>query len=337
MSGVKDQLLAWATDQQQLDVASKFVLYRLAQFADGECCAWAKVDTLAFAVNVSARTIQYRLRDLEAAGLIRRTERVHRLEGSTRTVPIYQVAPEAEGLGLRQSMGAKSAPIDPHGCRIEGGMGAKGLHPHKELTGTEDPSGEGSMRAGEREALFGRLEAAFAKRGLGFTHRERAWGVFGELLDEGLDAERLILAAAAYAADPSVKRKDLGLDHWLADRKYRGWWPEPAAVAEAAVGVALPDHAAGEAWQAIWRTACARLEAELGAGTFGSWLRPAFLGEQGGALYVVAATGMAHDWIRDNGWKRVLAAWSAATGAAPMAPLTLISRARFQALNQGGN
>jgi hypothetical protein len=190
------------------------------------------------------------------------------------------------------------------------------------------------MRAGEREALFGRLEAAFAKRGLGFTHRERAWGVFGELLDEGLDAERLILAAANYAADTSVKRKDLGLDHWLADRKYRGWWPEPAAVAEARRETDQPGQA-DELWQAVWRTACAALEAELGAGTFGSWLRPAFLGEHGGALYVVAATGMAHDWIRDNGWKRVAAAWRAVGGGDRR--LSLIGRKAFQTMIKGGN
>lgn len=49
---------------------------------------------------------------------------------------------------------------------------------------------------------------------------------------------------------------------------------------------------------AVWSTTCAALKRELGEATFGSWLGQAALRERGEELCLVAATGVARDWIR---------------------------------------
>lgn len=245
----KVDLLRWVAGQRQLDSVSKYILEKLAGFADAECCAWAKVETLAEAVNVSDRTIQTRLRKLEADGLIERTERTHRLKGSTRSVPIYQLAPEEAGLGLKVSMGENPAPIGSHGCKSDGGMGEAVFTP-KEPTGTEGESYDSPMRERARErAAFGDLEAAYPRGGLKVTDREAAWQELCILADQGVEIEQLAACARAMAVDPVIKRRDYGppsMQAWLSRGQYRGWWPEaPAAAAEAATPAgALPEELA---------------------------------------------------------------------------------------------
>jgi DNA-binding transcriptional ArsR family regulator len=70
--GQKADLFRWVNDQQQLDMRTKFILKELASFADSDCCAWSKVDDLAYAANCSPRTVQYHLAALLEAGLMRR-------------------------------------------------------------------------------------------------------------------------------------------------------------------------------------------------------------------------------------------------------------------------
>ena len=55
---------------------------------------------------------------------------------------------------------------------------------------------------------------------------------------------------------------------------------------------------------AVWGKTCLVLKRELGDATFGSWLGQAALRESGDEVCVVAATGVARDWIRNNAWRR---------------------------------
>lgn len=61
---------------------------------------------------------------------------------------------------------------------------------------------------------------------------------------------------------------------------------------------------------AVWSTTCAALKRELGEATFGSWLGQAALRERGGELCLVAATGVARDWIRRHAWRRIGELWA---------------------------
>jgi chromosomal replication initiator protein len=61
---------------------------------------------------------------------------------------------------------------------------------------------------------------------------------------------------------------------------------------------------------AVWTQTCQVLKRELGEATFGSWLGQAALREHGDELCLVAATGVARDWIRRHAWRRIAELWA---------------------------
>ncbi|ODT85156.1 chromosomal replication initiator protein DnaA [Phenylobacterium sp. SCN 70-31] len=61
---------------------------------------------------------------------------------------------------------------------------------------------------------------------------------------------------------------------------------------------------------AVWSKTCQVLKRELGDATFGSWLGQAALRESGDEVCLVAATGVARDWIRNNAWRRIGELWA---------------------------
>ncbi|MCA6315471.1 MAG: ATP-binding protein, partial [Phenylobacterium sp.] len=60
----------------------------------------------------------------------------------------------------------------------------------------------------------------------------------------------------------------------------------------------------------VWSRTCQILRRELGEATFGSWLSQASLREQDGDVCLVAATGVARDWIRRHAWRRIGELWA---------------------------
>jgi len=60
----------------------------------------------------------------------------------------------------------------------------------------------------------------------------------------------------------------------------------------------------------VWMKACQVLKRELGEATFGSWLGQAALKEVGDEVCLVAATGVARDWIRRHAWRRIGELWA---------------------------
>src|SRR3954468_7855879 len=61
---------------------------------------------------------------------------------------------------------------------------------------------------------------------------------------------------------------------------------------------------------AVWTKTCVVLKRELGEATFGSWLGQAALRESGEDVCLVAATGVARDWIRRHAWRRIGELWA---------------------------
>ncbi len=61
---------------------------------------------------------------------------------------------------------------------------------------------------------------------------------------------------------------------------------------------------------AVWTKTCQVLKRELGEATFGSWLGQAALRESGDEVFLVAATGVARDWIRRHAWRRIGELWA---------------------------
>lgn len=67
---------------------------------------------------------------------------------------------------------------------------------------------------------------------------------------------------------------------------------------------------AGAPAGAVWTKTCQVLKRELGEATFGSWLGQAALRESGDEVCLVAATGVARDWIRRHAWRRIGELWA---------------------------
>jgi chromosomal replication initiator protein len=80
---------------------------------------------------------------------------------------------------------------------------------------------------------------------------------------------------------------------------------------------------------AVWSKTCQALKRELGEATFDSYFGQAAMRERGEELCLVAATGVARDWIRNNAWRRIRELWAQND---PLGrPLALKSRMEFDA------
>jgi len=80
---------------------------------------------------------------------------------------------------------------------------------------------------------------------------------------------------------------------------------------------------------AVWTQACMVLRRELGEATFGSYLGQASVRETPASACLVAATGVARDWIRRHAWRRICELW--ASHDPQGRPLDLKSRMEYDA------
>lgn len=244
----KHDLIQWAAKRRELDLVSKTILKSLAYFAMDGGDTWATVETLADEANCSVRTVQYRLRALADRGYLADTGRTWRLKNSTRCVPLYLLQPSLEwmaeavsadvsqGSEAAGSMGANPAPIDGAWVQTQAGMGAT-VCTRKDHLGSPETSDEVSLCARDAVGeLYGRIEGAYPRRGLGSTRPDVARAALADLIGQGVDGEGLVAAAVAYAADPAMAGRKFGppgVQVWLAQGQYRSWMPEaePAGVA----------------------------------------------------------------------------------------------------------
>lgn len=276
----KPALMDWVEDQTEIDPLSKYILEKMAAFADAEACGYAVVSLIAKKVNTSERTVQRRLRDLEELRLIENTGRTHRLRDSTRSVPIYQIAPDVEGFGRSHSMG-DNAVTHRNGPWVTKSVGMGDTVVTR--IDTKESNGESydspaCARARER-AAFEDLEKAYPKAGLKITDREAAWIAICALADMGVEIETLAACAAAMATDPLTKKRDFlpSMQAWMTRGQYRGYWPDdpvsevvavapivagdgvPADVVEGLGAAFLAAWAPGATWRAADRTLVVRL------------------------------------------------------------------------------
>lgn len=340
----KADILKWANDQNywpdgtRVDMRTKTILKELASFAGEDCCAWAQIATLEWAANCVDRTVQRCLEKLLEHGLIERTARSHRLAGSTRSVPIYRLAPHVEGLGKPVSMGEKMSPIDEVWVTSGAGMGDTSCHPHR-VHGDQESSDELSQRAGEsapaREILISEIEAAMHRRMVAVSDRAAYRAALDTLADEGVDLAVMPGCLRHWGEDPLfVGRKvPVPFEKWLASGQWRASLIDEAPVV--ADGPGEPEHLAAPGEVAIWLAVMAQMQTKLGAGPFGSYLGRASLGQVGDQLFVVASSTVARDWIRNNCRADLQAAWGRHD---PLGrELTLVSKSEFEALMRQGS
>lgn len=333
--GQKVDLFKWVNDQQALDMRTKFILRELAGYADANCIAWCQVKTLAYAANCTERTVFNQLVLLKDAGLIVDTGRTHRLEDSTRSVPLWQLAPHEPGLGVAWET-AVSIPEEISPIAASCMKSGEGIHEtgfqgvgHK---GLQESSDELSPSAGEREALFGEVIAACPRSMLKFADRDKARGCFEDLCDAGVEVGELPGCMRRMAVDPAWKTRKFPpqLDVWLAKRQFEGWWPEQQLALSPPGPVLAAEANAPPSDQAVWDRTLTHLRLTMTENTYGSWIKPAVLGLHEGGLYVVALGATARDWIKANAWARILTAWRESGG--DVRPLTLVSKSEFAAL-----
>ena len=240
----KKPLLDWVDAQRGLSTRDKFVLQKAASFTDDDCLAWFKVDTVAQQTNGSKRATQYALRRLEDAGLIMQSGRTHRLSGTTRSVPIYIVAPYERRFGeptrLRltnqDADGCRSEPVlTGHGCKTEDRMGATGcarIEPMEPIVSANALTQRGRD---DLRRLFEEIERAVPQRMLGAGSREGAFEAFLGLVDDGVEVASLADCARRMAADPLFQTRRIPpmLEDWLRNRWYRAYLPVSDAERDA--------------------------------------------------------------------------------------------------------
>jgi hypothetical protein len=277
----KDQLLDWVDAQVDIDTVSKFILMKLAQYADAHGRAWSKIKTLAAHCNVSDRTVQGRLRSLAATGLIRATGDHHSCddEGHQR-VPFYEIAPGRE-FRVRESAAARraskrQAANSAPGANLAPLNGANFTPPVQLPAPPREPRGTYSSEDESARATLEAFDRVFAKwteRGPGSTSYAAAQREWLELA-EGWGVARLEAAAMAYLrwSSDARGREPKALQYWLRDLDFKatlpreaeaqgpasaaasalkpGAWPGPPAIRELVVSLE------GEAFAVSWLDRC---------------------------------------------------------------------------------
>lgn len=275
----KEALLKWVDAQLHLDVVSKALLHRLALYADAEGRVWAKVPLLASHLNVSERTIQLRLRALEAEGTIATTGDCHVEAGrAPRRVPIYQIAPD-EAFETRPSLaalkgraraatgenssgeesapqgatGENSAPVGPasgeESAPVFHPNGCSSLHPYNEHRGTEVDA-VASTKGDDLEELVDRLIGIWCKNRPAAARADVVRARVREGLQDAIYAdgpyERIEAAVLALLA-ATDRKPTVWLHTFLGaglerhrDRPYLLWLSKGAEPAAAQAKVQLP-------------------------------------------------------------------------------------------------
>jgi len=237
--------LIWVDGLTGLDVTSKFILNRMASFADIDDCVWVRVADLVQQTGASERTVQYRLRNLEKAGHIKRTERLHRI--GTRVIPIYELQVDhvvvADVLRDRKdrrnreaetrAMGARPAPIADAVCTP---MGATVCTPYEPIRDSELADAN-STRARAPEGVAEAIWEGWPAAGRAASSRRLVERAVRDELAAGADPDRVLAGATAYAADRKAwgsSGRPLSPHKFLTD----GCWETHAPVASAAKGSA---------------------------------------------------------------------------------------------------
>jgi DNA-binding transcriptional ArsR family regulator len=207
---LSEAAITWAQGQRCATPTAKFLLMRLAAYADAEGVAWAFVERLADEMQTTDRTVQRSLRALEKVGLVRKTGRFKGRNGPYYALDLDRPATVGQGRTvtrvspLNGDMGVTVG--DPNGDMGVTPNGDMGVTPKQGKPSSVEDKSSPSERAGAREAgqLIG-FEAAFAAYPPtgrdGVSSRRQAELAYAEEIADGGDPAVILAGVAAYAGD----------------------------------------------------------------------------------------------------------------------------------------
>lgn len=347
MSGVA---LGWVRKQAAPSREVKAMLMFLADNAN-EQISFPSKRTLARDIQCSEKTVMRMLADAVEAGLIVRLDVEDRATGRTRTCgyyfPVQGRPPSSEEVAaFEREVGGRVTQVSPWegdtGVPLEGDTGVTGrVTLVSPLKSPDKPSETEVSSPGAREdgeTPVGKVEAALIEAvraampvGMGRVSSEPDWiEALDVLAGRGEDVSAIPDRLRRLADDPLWKglKVPTRCERWLLDGKWRFYPDRPAAAPDAGAALEPGMLPAGECEP--WRRAMAAARAAIGDKAFGSWLSRASLGQIGGTLYLVAATGMARDWIKAECWALIFDTFEAAD--AKRRHLILVTKPEFEAL-----
>jgi hypothetical protein len=238
----KEALLKRLDELHELVPLEKFLVMKLGQYADDEGCAAVKIEILAGHMNVSERTVQNKLRSLEANGVICKTGDF-RVVGkrAPRRLPVYELLPgevfktspspalrkgrESAARAVLSGANSSGEAPSPEGPSPEPGftrMGEAACTPHNERRGPNE-SANALSGAREGEAEFGSLFAAWSQDAPTAVARPRdraAWQVAIEVVAPA----KLLAAGIRYLAHCRANgERPYSLSAWLRDERFEPW------------------------------------------------------------------------------------------------------------------
>lgn len=223
------------------------LLFILAEYAGADGVCFPSQETLSSRSRLSVRAVRDNLALLVGQGLIV-TERRARKDGSRASDAIRLLYYVPEQPAERPRPQRKEQPAKSAGCELSTALGdsnAETAIDNRQISPVDNrqiSQGQPAMIAGLTsfepvteaitsdaravEDCLTAIEAAYPRKGLGWSNRHAARLALEGLADEGFDIGLLPAAAARYAADPLLAKREYGpvkLERWLSEGRYRGW------------------------------------------------------------------------------------------------------------------
>ncbi|MCW5758277.1 MAG: helix-turn-helix domain-containing protein [Phenylobacterium sp.] len=341
----------WAGEQKDAPRELRTFLMVVADYANELGFMWPSVETMADEQGCSGRTIQRLLKKAVEAGLLIRLDVEDRRTGRTRSCgyffPVKGLGPTGQDIAAFERVsGGRVTAVSPWegdtGVTGEGDTGVRGrvttVSPHEpplEPSETEVSSPgareDGETPVGKVDRTLVEAVRAAMPVGMGRVSSEPDWiEALDVLAGRGEDVSAVPDCLRRLADDPLFRGLKVPprCERWLLDGKWR-FYLDPAPPRGPDASRLDPGLLrAGEF--APWCAAMAAVQARIGDKLFRSWLSRASLGQIGQALYLVAATGVARDWIRDECWPLIFDTFEAADPQRRR--LTLVAKPEFEAL-----
>jgi len=235
------QASSWALKQRVGDPILKILLLAVANYADPEGRCWPKVETLSFDSEVSKRTIQRKLAELQELGFIEVSARFD--AGGKQTSSLIQ---------LRMDEGCQK--VTPEICHGEGDTKVSppndfNNHKNKQSTSASKKKDDGAYSE-DFEALW-KLAAELGAPRTKNTSKKKAWDLYRMLNTERREIVRnaIPIFAAAMRSEGRPEDKIKHFQFFLSERIY-----ETVGVSAATGGdapVKTYKDATREEWQKV--------------------------------------------------------------------------------------
>jgi hypothetical protein len=239
------QASSWALKQRVGDPILKILLLAAANYADPDGKCWPKVETLAFDSEVSKRTIQRKLVELQALGLIRVQERFDQKGRQIESLIFLLMEGEGDTLAPREPVGVTLA-CHPGGDTTLSPLDSLNNQKNKQpMSGSKKKDEAYSEDFEEVWTLSASLGAPRTKN----TSKKKAWGIYRMLNDENKAKVRAAIPmfAAAMRAENRPPDKIKHLQFWLSDGMYETA-SAPASAASAALVKPFWETATRKQW-----------------------------------------------------------------------------------------